>query len=334
MCAGIRPRGANPAGQMEITATQMGVNRTQQLEVSNASGTDRRGHSQNSSRPGTLEVLLEGFDWADNLWENDVQMRKGVKQRIGTPAVGRTPDPGQSRSQNTQTAPESLDQMIERIQRQRRCRGLPGGPDRKTVAPPEDRLPDQCGGETVSRQHPGKQNRKRAAAAATLSAVGTECPLPPGDAACVRRRIVAIHPAVPIKRANLLAERTCPGFNQAKELLKTLQILYKNHMFGFLHKRKIDDLDELSNKVNDCIRAGRWDEAERFCQRLREQFPEELDADDRLAQLYQAQENYAKALPYAQTALNMARHNPEKFDPALVADLAQQVDFIKKKTGV
>ena len=103
-------------------------------------------------------------------------------------------------------------------------------------------------------------------------------------------------------------------------------------MFQFFHGRKLNDLDELSNKANDLIRAGQWAEAEKLCQRLREQFPEELDADDRMAQLHQAQKDYAKALPYAQAALDKARRDPEKFDPELVADLAEQIDFLKKKT--
>jgi tetratricopeptide (TPR) repeat protein len=102
-------------------------------------------------------------------------------------------------------------------------------------------------------------------------------------------------------------------------------------MFGWFHRRKIEDLDELSNQANDCIRAGKWQDAERLCQRLRENFPEELDADDRMAQLYQAQQNYAKALPYAQAALDKARRHPEKFDPELVEDLSQQVAFLKQK---
>jgi hypothetical protein len=52
-----------------------------------------------------------------------------------------------------------------------------------------------------------------------------------------------------------------------------------------------------------------------------------------MAQLYQAQTNYAQALPYAQAALDKARRDPEKFDPELVADLVQQVDFLRKKAG-
>jgi len=259
-------------------------------------------------------------------------MLEGLKQRIAMLALGRTANPGQSRSQNAQTPPEPLDQVIEGIQRQGRCRSLPGCPDRKTGEPAQDSLPDQWGGETVSRQHPGEQNRKRATATASLSAVAAEHPVASGDASFVCRRIVAVHAAVPIERAAPFAERARHGLEPAKELLKSLGILYKNHMSWFSHSRKIDHLDELSNAANDAIRAGRWDEAEKLCRRLRELYPDEVDADDRLAQLHVAQNDFAGALPYAQAALDMARNNPDKFDPELVADLAEQVDFIGKKT--
>ena len=93
------------------------------------------------------------------------------------------------------------------------------------------------------------------------------------------------------------------------------------------------DLDDLSNLVNDMIRAKRWDEAERLCQRLRQEYPSELDADDQLAQLYQAREDWPKALVHAQAALDKARGNPAKFDPELVADLEDRVAFVKEKAG-
>ena len=102
-------------------------------------------------------------------------------------------------------------------------------------------------------------------------------------------------------------------------------------MSWFFHSRKIEDLDELSNAANDAIRARKWDEAEKHCRRLRDLYPDEVDADDRLAQLRVAQNDFAGALPYARAALNMARNNPDKFDPELVTDLAEQVDFIEQK---
>ena len=93
------------------------------------------------------------------------------------------------------------------------------------------------------------------------------------------------------------------------------------------------DLDELSNSVIDCIEQKQWSKAEELCGRLRELFPEEIDADDRLAQVYQARENYAKAIPYAQAALDKARRNPDKFHTDLIASLEEQLDFLKEKAS-
>jgi tetratricopeptide (TPR) repeat protein len=104
-------------------------------------------------------------------------------------------------------------------------------------------------------------------------------------------------------------------------------------MFRFSHRRKVHDLDELSNKAKDLIRAGQWAEAERVCGRLRELFPDEIDADDRMGQFYQAQKKYAEAIPFAQTALDKARRHPDKFDADLVAELAEQVVFLKQEAA-
>ena len=288
---------------------------------------------RNLSGPGSLESLLEGGDGAARLGESDAQMLEGLKQRIGTPALGRAADPGQRRSQNGQTPPEPLDQVIKRTQHQRRLPGLPGGPDRQTVEPPQDRLPHQGSGEAVSRQHPGEENRKRATATPSLAPVAAPYPLASQNASLLLFRLVAVQLAVAIQRPDPFTEKTSRGLDRAKELLQAFRIGYKDHMFRFLHRRKIEDVDELSNQANDFIRAGKWAEAERLCHRLREAFPDELDADDRMAQLYQAQQNYAQALPHAQAALDKARRDPEKFDPELVADLVQQVDFLRKKAG-
>lgn len=102
-------------------------------------------------------------------------------------------------------------------------------------------------------------------------------------------------------------------------------------MFNLFHTDNIDDLDELSNQANDLIRAGQWDEAEKLCLKLKEQFPDEIDGDDRAAQLYQQRKDYKKALTYAQAALFKAKVNPGKFDTELIADLEEQVNFLKDK---
>lgn len=93
------------------------------------------------------------------------------------------------------------------------------------------------------------------------------------------------------------------------------------------------DLDTLSNEANDLIRQGQWERAQAACQRLRKEFPDEIDADDRLAQLHEAQGHWAQALVHAQAALEQARRQPEKFDPELVTDLAERVTEFTRKTA-
>jgi len=180
---------------------------------------------------------------------------------------------------------------------------------------------------------PGEQNRECTAATAAFSPVAAEHPLPAENTALVGLRFVAVDEVVAIERALSSAERTCQGFEPAKELFKPFPIRYKRDMFSFLHRRKIVDLDDLSNDANEAIRAGRWEEAERLCARLREEFPEDIDADDRLAQLYQARKDYVKALAFTQAALDKARSDPEKYPPDLVADLVEQADFLRKKAN-
>jgi lipopolysaccharide biosynthesis regulator YciM len=93
------------------------------------------------------------------------------------------------------------------------------------------------------------------------------------------------------------------------------------------------DLDTLSNEANDLIRQGQWDRAQTVCERLRKEFPDEIDADDRLAQLHEAQGHWSKALAHAQAALAQARQHPDKFDPELVTDLAERVTTLARKAS-
>lgn len=93
------------------------------------------------------------------------------------------------------------------------------------------------------------------------------------------------------------------------------------------------DSDALSNQANALIRQRKWAAAQAICERLRTEFPDEIDADDRLAQLHAAQEQWASALVHAQAALDKARRHPEKFDPELVGDLEEHIVFLKSKAA-
>lgn len=67
-----------------------------------------------------------------------------------------------------------------------------------------------------------------------------------------------------------------------------------------------DDLDALSNSVVDMIEEGRLENAESRCQMLRERYPDTIDWLERLAMVYEAREDWAKAADYYHRAADFA----------------------------
>ncbi len=70
---------------------------------------------------------------------------------------------------------------------------------------------------------------------------------------------------------------------------------------------EIDVLDELSNSVLDLIRSGQLEEAEAVCQRLLTEYPDQVDGLDRLAMVYEAKGDRAKAAEYYRKAADFMR---------------------------
>jgi predicted Zn-dependent protease len=66
-------------------------------------------------------------------------------------------------------------------------------------------------------------------------------------------------------------------------------------------------LDRMSNDVVDLIDAGRFDEAERMCHRLLDQFPDLPDGHMRLGQLFRARGEPATAARHLRLAAAVAR---------------------------
>ena len=88
------------------------------------------------------------------------------------------------------------------------------------------------------------------------------------------------------------------------------------------------DLDELSNRANDLTRKRKWEEAEAVCAELRQRFPNETDADERLAALYMDQCRFAEAKTHTLAALATAQRQPDRFDQELVDDLKDEVTYL------
>jgi len=98
--------------------------------------------------------------------------------------------------------------------------------------------------------------------------------------------------------------------------------------------REVAQLDELSNRANDLIRKGKWDEAEAACAELRQRFPDAIDADERLALLYTRQNQFDRAKEHTLAALAIAESRPDSFDPDFIADLKAEVAYLDECIAV
>ena len=92
--------------------------------------------------------------------------------------------------------------------------------------------------------------------------------------------------------------------------------------------RDVAHLDELSNRANDLIRKRKWEEAVAVCVELRQRFPDETDADERLATLYTRKGQFAQAKTHTLAALAIAQRQPDKFDQELIEDLKAEAAYL------
>jgi tetratricopeptide (TPR) repeat protein len=80
-----------------------------------------------------------------------------------------------------------------------------------------------------------------------------------------------------------------------------------------------DELDELSNSVDDLIKVRRFDEALAACHRLLTEFPDVDDGLDRSAEVHAAMGNHALAADFYRKALDFVT-DPSRardYDPAI-----------------
>jgi len=74
-----------------------------------------------------------------------------------------------------------------------------------------------------------------------------------------------------------------------------------------------DDIDRISNQVPDLIRKGRLDEAEKVCQRLIDEFPDEPDGRERQAEVEEARGNWKRAAALYRAVAAFHRKNDPKY---------------------
>lgn len=69
-------------------------------------------------------------------------------------------------------------------------------------------------------------------------------------------------------------------------------------------------LDKLSNRVVDLVDSGKLDMAERLCQQLLEEYPDQVDGIERLAMVYEARGKKKEAAEQYRKAADFMRSHP------------------------
>lgn len=90
------------------------------------------------------------------------------------------------------------------------------------------------------------------------------------------------------------------------------------------------ELDQLSNSVMDLIKHNKLDEAEVVSKKLLNEYPDQIDGFERLAQVYEARGEKQTAADYYQKAAEFAKTMPG-FDPQSVEYYLSKAKKMRKK---
>lgn len=95
-------------------------------------------------------------------------------------------------------------------------------------------------------------------------------------------------------------------------------------------KADVEKLDTLSNSVIDLVDAGEFDKAEAACRSLLENYPDQVDGLDRLAMVYEAKGEHARAAEYYTKVVEFAQSHPE-FDQEFIDWAKEKAQMNAKK---
>ena len=94
--------------------------------------------------------------------------------------------------------------------------------------------------------------------------------------------------------------------------------------------KEVQELDDLSNSVVDLIQSKRFDAAEKVCQKLLREYPDQVDGLDRLAELHMAKGEKGKTLYYHRKIVEFM-HSHEGFDLENIKWHTEQADRLEQE---
>jgi hypothetical protein len=105
-----------------------------------------------------------------------------------------------------------------------------------------------------------------------------------------------------------------------KEKPTELELLYQ----------EVEEFNDLSNSVVDLIHAKQFDEAEKVCHRLSQDYPEQVDGIERLAMVYEARGDKKQAAHYYRKTVEFMQSH-DGFDPENIEWHLEQAEKLEKE---
>lgn len=96
--------------------------------------------------------------------------------------------------------------------------------------------------------------------------------------------------------------------------------------------QEVQELDDISNSAIDLIHAKRFDEAEKVCERLLRDYPDQVDGLERMARLFEAKGDKKRAAHYHRQTMEFMRSHGG-FDPENIEYHIEQAERLDKELG-
>jgi tetratricopeptide (TPR) repeat protein len=106
-------------------------------------------------------------------------------------------------------------------------------------------------------------------------------------------------------------KKCCLGKEDIIPISKDNELKKENISNSNLSYSFIDcEVDDLSNSVFDLIKSKEFDKAKDICQKLQDEYPDQVDGIERLAAVYEAEGNVEKAADYYRKTVDFMKANP------------------------
>lgn len=169
---------------------------------------------------------LKLANWTDRSRAGSLQMLDGLEERIAVGTVWRRFPVAQPNPNCVQAPTQSLEQMVDRLQRYRRIDLMESRPDGMGCQQADQQMSQDCGRDGMARQNIVQEERAGAPATSAFAPIRTVDPLAPHLAFVGLGRIIAVKQAVPVQRlgctavaAAMLLERKTPTLSASMLLM-------------------------------------------------------------------------------------------------------------------